>query len=76
MDRFAKRKVDAEPDKDLFFSDIVPVASETPSAAAYGLYHLLTLVTKNLVEVEQHEAYGEVNISLCSLLFSFLARRC
>lgn len=58
--RFAQRKIEADPDRDLLFSDIVPIASESPSAAAYGLYHLLALVTKNLVKVEQQEPYGEV----------------
>ncbi|ORY86735.1 Rec8 like protein-domain-containing protein [Leucosporidium creatinivorum] len=59
---FAQRIASAQPSEDLLFSDIVPVASTSNSAAAAAFYHLLALSTRGNVHVEQEEPYGEITV--------------
>ncbi|PWN47717.1 hypothetical protein IE53DRAFT_233763 [Violaceomyces palustris] len=47
----------------IFFSDLAPVASSSPSIAAQAFYHVLTLATNDQIRVRQDEAYGEIQIS-------------
>ncbi|KAN0066082.1 R8 protein [Thecaphora frezii] len=51
-------------DSFLFFSDLAPVASSSPSVAAQAFYHVLTLVQRRRLRVKQDEAYGEIEIQI------------
>ena len=48
----------------MFFSDLAPVASSTPSVAAQAFFHTLTLASGGNFKVKQDEAYGEIRITL------------
>ncbi|KAH8100703.1 Rec8 like protein-domain-containing protein [Cristinia sonorae] len=46
------------------FNDIVPVATSTPHVAAAAFYHCLVLATKDLVRLDQPEAFSPLHISV------------
>ncbi|KAI5477485.1 meiotic recombination protein REC8 [Pseudohyphozyma bogoriensis] len=60
---YTKDQADSQ-DEELFFSDIVPVASTDQSAAAQAFYHLLVLANKSLLKVKQTEAYGDIVVTV------------
>lgn len=65
-DRFIHRqaKQQASRSQDLFFSDVVPVASTEPHVAAAAFLHLLALTSRDQLRVGQDEPYGEVSSSI------------
>lgn len=48
----------------LAFDDVVPKASSTTHVAAAALYHCLVLGTKNLIQLHQEMAYGQITIRI------------
>ncbi|KIM85183.1 hypothetical protein PILCRDRAFT_817178 [Piloderma croceum F 1598] len=56
------------PDSSAFltFADIVPNATSNPHVASAALYHCLVLGTKDLVRLNQLEAYGPISIIINS----------
>ncbi|KAM0750968.1 hypothetical protein T439DRAFT_356695 [Meredithblackwellia eburnea MCA 4105] len=58
---YAKRQVNVETGL-LHFTDIVPVASTNEVTAASAFSHLLTLATKFMIQLNQEEPYGEIEI--------------
>ncbi|KAG8219803.1 hypothetical protein J3R82DRAFT_776 [Butyriboletus roseoflavus] len=48
----------------LVFDDVVPTATSTARVAAAALYHCLVLATKDLLQVNQEEPYGRIDIRI------------
>ncbi|KAI0309026.1 hypothetical protein OF83DRAFT_1089355, partial [Amylostereum chailletii] len=65
---YARMQVHAlpEPSEGVSFDAIVPKATSTPHVASAAFYHCLVLATKNLIRVNQPEAYGALTINIIS----------
>ncbi|KAK4048138.1 R8 protein [Microbotryomycetes sp. JL201] len=61
---FITRQAPVQPDQDLNFSDIVPVAKSTAQIASAAFYHTLNLTSKRHLKVYQREPYGEIRIKV------------
>ncbi|SPO34856.1 uncharacterized protein PSFLO_00327 [Pseudozyma flocculosa] len=61
---YAKVVRDELEDSFLFFSDLAPVASSSPSVAAQAFYHVLALTQSRRMRVKQDEPYGEIEIRI------------
>ncbi|KAF8140272.1 hypothetical protein EV363DRAFT_1152517 [Boletus edulis] len=48
----------------LVFDDVVPKVTSTARVAAAALYHCLVLATKDLLQVNQEEPYGRIDIRI------------
>ncbi|KIJ68466.1 hypothetical protein HYDPIDRAFT_24739 [Hydnomerulius pinastri MD-312] len=48
----------------LAFDDMVPKATSTAHVAAAAVYHCLVLGTKDLIQLNQEEPYGRINIRI------------
>ena len=46
------------------FEQLLPPREHSRVIAAQGLHHVLALATKNLLEVEQREAFGAIRIGV------------
>ena len=46
------------------FEQLLPPREHSTVIAAQGLHHVLALATKNLLEVEQREAFGGIRIGI------------
>ena len=46
------------------FEQLLPPKEHSTVIAAQGLHHLLALATKNLLDVEQEEAFGVIRIGI------------
>ncbi|GAA5849980.1 hypothetical protein JCM8547_000973 [Rhodosporidiobolus lusitaniae] len=58
------RQTSGDPNDQLLFSDIVPVADTNAATAAQALYHVLVLATRGVVRVGQEEGYGEISVDI------------
>jgi meiotic recombination protein REC8, fungi type len=50
--------------KFVIFEELLPPRENTKMVAAQGLIHALSLATKNLIAVQQDEAYGDILMSI------------
>lgn len=48
----------------VFFEDLLPPAHNTKTVAAQALLHVLALATKGMLNVEQKEYYGPIDLGL------------
>ena len=46
------------------FKQLLPPGVHTTVVAAQGLHHVLALATKNLLDVEQRDAFGAITIGI------------
>lgn len=64
QNRDAESDADEEPRGSVEFETLLPPASNTRIVAAQGLLHVLALATKNILHVEQEQAFGPINMRL------------
>ncbi|TKA65669.1 hypothetical protein B0A49_04986 [Cryomyces minteri] len=57
-----------EPSNAVSFEELLPRASNSRIVAAQALLHTLALATKNLIRVEQQEAFGRITIQMVQTL--------
>lgn len=57
-------EMDAEGATTTTFEDLLPLKHNSKIVAAQGLLHVLSLATKGLINVQQDEAFGHINLSV------------
>lgn len=60
--------MDAEQVTTITFEKLLPPQHNTEIVAAQGLLHVLSLATKGLIDVEQNEAFGDIDLSIVSAI--------